>query len=305
MIKLFNIPHNVVDTSQFNNLLFDDCITEFENTIAKFVGAKYAVSTNSASNSIFLSLKFFGKGVCKVPSLITTRFLHYVVHAEKDVEFVDDVDWIGRDYKMCDGIIDSAQRLSPNQFKEYDDDDLCIFSFYPTKPVGGICGGMVVSNNKEKIDKIRMESNFGEILPVDHNSWHSKPMTKGYQMFLTTIPAYIALQNFKLYPEKLKRLDEIRKIYRDNLPNHLDNNSHHLFRVLVESRDEFIEYMLKNKIVCGVHYRPAHLVHFYKTETPLPKSEYYGERIVSIPFHEKLSDSDVYIVIEKIIDWIR
>ena len=25
MIKLFNIPHNVVDTSQFNNLLFDDC----------------------------------------------------------------------------------------------------------------------------------------------------------------------------------------------------------------------------------------------------------------------------------------
>ena len=107
-----------------------------------------------------------------------------MVHAEKDVEFVDDVDWIGRDYKMCDGIIDSAQRLSPNQFKEYDDDDLCIFSFYPTKPVGGICGGMVVSNNKEKIDKIRMESNFGEILPVDHNSWHSKPMTKGYQMFL-------------------------------------------------------------------------------------------------------------------------
>jgi|1_EtaG_2_1085319.scaffolds.fasta_scaffold53877_2 dTDP-4-amino-4,6-dideoxygalactose transaminase len=301
MIKLFNIPHNVVDTLQFNNLLFDDCVTELENSIAKYVGAKYAVGINSASNAIFLSLKFFGKSVCKIPSLVTTRFLHYVKHSEKEIQFVDNVDWIGRDYKMCDGIIDSAQRLSPNQFKEYNTDDLCIFSFYPTKPVSGICGGMVVSNNKQKIDRIRMESKFGEKLHTD--SWYSKPLTIGYQMFLTTIPAYIALQNFKLYPEKRKRLDEIRKIYRDNLPSHLDNNSYHLFRILVESRDEFIKYMLKNKIICGVHYEPAHLVHLYKTKTPLLKSEYYGERLVSIPFHEKLSDSDIHKVIEKIVGW--
>ena len=56
MIQLFNINSHNIDTSEFSNLLHDDCVEEFEKKIADYVGAKYACSINSATNAIFLSM---------------------------------------------------------------------------------------------------------------------------------------------------------------------------------------------------------------------------------------------------------
>ena len=56
MIQLFNVNNHIIDTSEFSNLLHDDVVTKFEDKIAKYVGAKYACSVNSATNAIFLCL---------------------------------------------------------------------------------------------------------------------------------------------------------------------------------------------------------------------------------------------------------
>ena len=51
------------------------------------------------------------------------------------------------DYK----IVDSAQKLQQNQFvKECNPEDIMILSFYPTKPLGGSDGGMIVTDDYEK-----------------------------------------------------------------------------------------------------------------------------------------------------------
>ena len=39
MIQLFNINSHNIDTSEFSNLLHDDCVEEFEKKIAQYVGA--------------------------------------------------------------------------------------------------------------------------------------------------------------------------------------------------------------------------------------------------------------------------
>ena len=56
MIELFNLPNYSVDTSYFNHILHDKVVNTVENKIANFVGAKYGVGVNSATNALFLSI---------------------------------------------------------------------------------------------------------------------------------------------------------------------------------------------------------------------------------------------------------
>jgi len=53
MIQLFNINNYQINTSDYSNFLHDKKVTEFEEKIADYVGAKYAVSFNSATSAIF------------------------------------------------------------------------------------------------------------------------------------------------------------------------------------------------------------------------------------------------------------
>lgn len=307
MIDLFHIPTHNIDTSRFSNLISDKVVTEFEEAFAKYVGAKYAVSTLSATYGIFLALKSLGKPVtCTVPSLITTRFLNVIEMAGCKYEFADNAKWVGRDYLLYGGrketFIDSAQRVDPDQYKlEPFPHSLIIYSFYPTKPVGGIQGGMIVSNDKERIDWIRQASQFGEKLTKTTNSWESSTDFKGYQMFMGTIPAYIAFENLKRYDEKRAELDRVREHYISELDNVVTGNSNHLFRVRVKDNEAFVKKAYDNGIVCGIHYKPAHLNKLYGNSESLPNSEKDGREVVSIPFHEKLTGKEI----DKVIKFIK
>jgi len=52
MIQLFNINNYQINTSDYSNFLHDKKVTEFEEKIADYVGAKYAVSFNSATSAL-------------------------------------------------------------------------------------------------------------------------------------------------------------------------------------------------------------------------------------------------------------
>ena len=79
-----------------------------------------------------------------------------IINSGNKLEFYDDVDWVGNMYKLHSGIWDSAQRVSRDQYPQVaKGTDVMIFSFYPTKPIGGCDGGMIVSDNKYTIDKYR------------------------------------------------------------------------------------------------------------------------------------------------------
>ena len=308
MIKLFDIPNHVIDTSKFSNLIFDKVVTEFEEAFAKYVGAKYAVAVNSATNAIFLSLKSLNDtGTCTVPSLITTRFLNAIEMAGFDYEFTDNSEWVGGSYGLISffkehwstSILDCAQQVNPGSFGMHPY-TVRIYSFYPTKPIGGIQGGMIVSNDKARIDWIRQAAHFGEKLSDNTNSWESSTDFKGYQMFMGTIPAYVAFENFKRYDEKRARLAYVADRYTDELDNVVTNRSNHLFRIRTDDNERFVKDMYRKDIVCGIHYKPAHLNKLYGNGQSLPKSEKDGREVVSIPFHEKLTDNEIDTVIKEV-----
>ena len=120
MIQLFNINNHIIDTSNYSNLLHDKIVNEFEFKILEYVGAKYAVTFNSATSAIFLSL--LNKNITlNVPSMLPPVVLNAIITSGNDYKFTDNTDWVGGSYVLHNfkdyKIVDSAQKIEKNQFK--------------------------------------------------------------------------------------------------------------------------------------------------------------------------------------------
>tara|TARA_R110000851_G_scaffold333451_1_gene513377 strand:+ start:1233 stop:2153 length:921 start_codon:yes stop_codon:yes gene_type:complete len=289
MINLFNIPNHNIDTSDFNHYLHGDIVEEFESNFRDYVGAKYSCTVNSATNAIFLSL--LGKDTTvNIPSMIPSVVCNAILTSGNKINFIDNTEWVGDSYILHQfedyKIIDSAQKVSLNQFKkEANNEDLMIFSFYPTKPVGGSDGGIIVSNDKDKIKWFKEAVMNG--MSYSHNNWDRKIKFPGFKMYMNSIQCYIANENLKLLDYKKQKLNKIRDFYNKELG--YNNTSNHLYRIKVDDNKSFIEYMSKNNIVCGIHYESLHQNKIYNSnQTKCELSTILSKQTVSIPFHENL-----------------
>jgi len=306
MISLFNVEDHQIDTRDFAHLLHDKVVTEFEEEFADYVGAGYACSANSATSLITLAL--WNKGVTvTIPSLMPTVVPNAIVRSGNYLNFRDDTRWVGNVYRLhafnAYSIYDSAQQVERDLFKiEASPEDLMIFSFYPTKPVGSCDGGMIVSDDREKIDWFR-RAVMGGSTP-SNNSWDRELMFPGWKMHMNSIQAHIAQKNLRRLEAKNERLIEIRRAY--NMGFNKDNKSNHLYRINVKDRDEFIKLMKEQHIPCGIHYQACHLHPVYNahkeqaTFEHFKKSKKDAKTTASIPFHENLTDENVEYIIEQV-----
>jgi len=299
MINLFNINNYQINTSDYSNFLHDKKVTEFEEKITEFVGAKYAVSFNSATSAIFLLL--LGKNITvKVPSIIPPVVINAIITSGNEYDFYDDTKWVGNSYILHTfedyKVVDSAQKLEKDQFKkECNPEDLMIFSFYPTKPIGSCDGGMIVSDDLNKILHLKEMALNG--MSFSENNWDRKIKFPGYKMYMNSIQCDIAIKNFEKYESKLERLSYIRDYYNKNLS--LNNVSSHLYRINTNNRDLLINKLKENKIQSGIHYTSLHNHDVYKiNDDILPNSENESLKTLSIPFHEKLTNSDIEKIIK-------
>tara|TARA_R110000824_G_scaffold232511_1_gene420588 strand:+ start:25769 stop:26749 length:981 start_codon:yes stop_codon:yes gene_type:complete len=317
-IKLFHIEDYVIDTRNFSHSLHDSMVTQFEEEFAKYVGAKYACSINSATSAIFLI--FLEKNVTvDVPSVIPPVVLNAIINGGNRINFVDNIDWVGDSYilhnfestpaqtKSCVWknykVIDSAQKVEKGQFKkEANPQDLMFFSFYPTKPVGGLDGGMIVSDDYDKICYFKEAVLNG--MGYAANNWEREIKFPGWKMYLSSFQAHVAYQNFKKLPDKMARLAEIRDFYNKNLT--LNNTSSHLYRITVKENKKSLLKMKEKGITCGIHYEAMHLNGIYADHWDVPiaynctKSSNAAATTLSIPFHEKLNNEELDHIVTNI-----
>jgi len=303
MISLFNMPNLKIETNNFDHLLHGSIVSQFEEKFCEYVGAKYACSVNSATNAIFLT--FLNKNTTiSIPSMIPPVVCNALLTSGNNIKFIDDNEWIGNSYilhKFTDWkVIDSAQKVERDQFKnEAEDNDVMIFSFYPTKPIGSCDGGIIVSNDYEKIKWFKEASLNGMTFAT--NNWDRTIKFPGYKMYLNSIQAYIAFENLKSLDDKQNKIDQIRKRYNDTLG--LNNLSKHLYRLEVENRYEFVKALSDSGIQTGIHYKALHLNPIYqnqKIKSALPRSEKASESTVSIPFNETLTLKEQDLVLKSI-----
>ena len=302
MINLFNIPNYNVDTSTFTHYLHGDIVNEFEHNFREYVGAKYSCTVNSATNAIFLAL--LNKNAhLKIPSMIPPVVCNAILTSGNKFDFEDNTKWVGDSYILHEfddyKIIDSAQKVESNQFvKEANDGDLMIFSFYPTKPVGSSDGGIIVSNDHEKIRWFKEATMNG--MSYAHNNWDRNIKFPGYKMYMNSIQCYIANENLKLLDAKKSRLKQIRNVYNKELG--YNNTSDHLYRIIVDNNKNFIESIKTLDIVCGIHYDALHENEVYSPQLTdnCPNSSKLSKQTVSIPFNEELTDNEISYIINKI-----
>jgi len=301
VIQLFNLPTYNISNTDFKHILHDPLVSEFEERFASYVGAKYACGASSATNIIMLETIRSGVKNMTIPSMLPPVVANGIVTGGANVEFEDNIEWVGDSYTLYTGkdykVIDSAQKVKKNQFREEcNPQDLMIFSLYPTKPVGSIDGGIIVSDDEEKINWFKTAVFNG--MSFAESNWERNIIFPGWKMYLNSIQAKVAIESLNKLEEKSKRIAEIAAKY--NSAFEYNNSSGHLYRINVKNREESRSKLLDDGIITGIHYSCLHKEKAYKRDYNLPKSELESERTLSIPFHEKLTQDQISYIIKKV-----
>lgn len=209
--------------------------------------------------------------------------------------------------------------------------DFGVFSFYVTKNVITGEGGMVISSDKDRIERIEVLGLHG----MTRHAWqrfsdagfkHYFVEECGFKYNMTDIQAALGIHQLARVEESWLRRQEIWQKYNEafaNLPLKLPaaiepetRHAYHLYTILVDEektgikRDEFLDAMTAEKIGVGVHYLSI-AEHPYYQRTFGWKPEDYanamkvGRETVSLPISPKLTDQDVADVIEAVYKIIK
>jgi len=157
-------------------------------------------------------------------------------------------------------------------------------------------------------------------------SWYYEVIYPGFKYNMTDIQASIGLWQLKKIERFQKRRREIVKMYNDafskeealEIPVERPYVEHawHLYvlrlnlQALKIDRDQFIEELHKRNIGTSVHFIPIHIHPYYREkygykpeDFPVTYTNY--QRIISLPLYPRMTDQDVYDVIEAVLDIVR
>ncbi len=186
--------------------------------------------------------------------------------------------------------------------------DFGCFSFYPSKNLGGFGdGGMVVTNDIQKAEKIRLLRNYGQTKRYYHQSI-------GFNSRLDDMQAALLAVQLPHLDEWNRRRREIASLYgkhitngRITLPQEQKDVFHifHLYVIRCKERDRLREYLFQKGIGTQIHYPiPCHLQEAYRSlgfgKGTCPIAEEYAAEILSLPIYPELTDEEVAYVAEMI-----
>ncbi|KAF0135280.1 MAG: pyridoxal phosphate-dependent protein [Candidatus Saganbacteria bacterium] len=191
--------------------------------------------------------------------------------------------------------------------------DLACFSFYPSKNLGAFGdGGMVVTNNKELANRLRMLRNYGQ-----EKRYHHK--IKGFNSRLDEMQAAILRIKLKhlnawnrIRTEKaglyFKLLNEFPDVI---MPIEMSYAKHvyHLFVIRHKKRNELQNFLMNNGIETLIHYPvPVHLQESYQDLgykcDEFSITEGSAETILSLPLYPEIEDDGIRYIAEKIKEFV-
>lgn len=175
-------------------------VTEFENTIAAYVNAPYAIATDSCSHALFLCAIYY-KQMHGVPESVIFPKNTYIsapmqfIHAGYNIEFVDKT-WNGLYTIEGTNIIDSAPRFTKDMYVS--GSYQCI-SFQFKKILSTVRGGMILTDDEQFYDWAQRATHDGRDMNVPYEEDNITML--GYHMFMTPETAQLGLERFKTIPE--------------------------------------------------------------------------------------------------------
>ena len=179
------------------------------------------------------------------------------------------------------------------------------FSFYPTKNMTTIEGGMLTTSDSELERTVRLLRNQGMIERYRNE-------VPGLNNRMTEVAAAIGLVQLR----RLDRFNEARinnaNVYFSELsgvtglqlPKMRKNSKHvfHQFTVKVQGdRNEFAIELSKLGVDSGIYYpTPVHQLPAYQSSSKLPVTDALAASCLSLPIHPKLSRRELKIVVSAV-----
>jgi perosamine synthetase len=196
--------------------------------------------------------------------------------------------------------------------------ELGCFSFYPTKIITTLEGGMITTNDEKLHKRLRLLREHGMSRnAIDREkgaTWFYDVVDLGYNYRLTDAQAALGESQLKRVDDGIERRIRIAGYYDQEfkgaaeqfvIPQKNSDRSHiyHLYTIKVNEskkglkRNLVFEKLSNAGVQSSVHYTPLHLMTFYKqflkdTETfPVAKKIY--DQILSLPLYPTLTRKEV------------
>ena len=190
--------------------------------------------------------------------------------------------------------------------------DLGCFSFFPSKNLGGMGdGGMVTCNSEELEELIHMLRIHGG----KPKNYHA---ALGINGRLDTIQASVLIKKLEHLDHWCDERRQKASYYTENMkgfdlvtPKVMDFNKHafHLYVIRVKERDRLMEHLKTNKIDCAVYYPvPQHLqeclTYLGYKEGDMPETEMAAKETLALPIFPEITQEEQDYVIETVKDFL-
>ncbi len=185
--------------------------------------------------------------------------------------------------------------------------DLGCFSFYPIKNLGAYGdGGIIVTNNEELAEKLKMLRNYGQPKKYYHDF-------VGVNSRLDEIQAAILRVKLKHLDEWNERRRKVARLYNEILKDseivtpiekEYAKHVYHLYVIRYKNREMLQQNLLKNGIQTQIHYPvPIHKQKAYLDlgfNIHLSVTEKMCNEILSLPIHPFMHSDEVFSISEVI-----
>ena len=199
--------------------------------------------------------------------------------------------------------------------------DVGCFSFFANKNMTTGEGGMVVTNNDQIAERIRILRSHGmTTLTWDRHRGHSfsyDVVSRGYNYRLDEMRAALGIVQLRKVKAGNTKRREIILTYREKLKNLKfieipflgapEGSTHHLFPVLLRDgvrRADFMAALAGQGIQTSIHYPPIHRFSSYLNLLPgdhrLPVTEEVCSREVTLPLFPHMSEDQLRQVIRAV-----
>lgn len=357
----------VIDTLENSFLTQGNKVPAFEQAICQYVGANYAVATNSATSALHiacLGLGLTSEDIGWTVPLTFAASANAMRYCGAQVDFVDidlatgcisvgalaqkieqaasenrlpkvlivvhysgiscDMEAIA---KLCQPydikIIEDASHAIGGKYQNKiigncQHSDCTIFSFHPVKIITSGEGGMVVTNNEQLAQQMKLFSSHGITKSSTQSAepWLYQQQTLGFNYRLSDIHAALGLSQLSKLDSFVEQRNKIAQIYNKELSPlpikllSVPNNSMsawHIYVIKLTEQSKITREELFNKlhqagIGCQVHYIPVHTHPYYRNLGfdwgQFPNAEKFYQNCLTIPLFPSLEEKQEVVIQE-------
>ena len=193
--------------------------------------------------------------------------------------------------------------------------EVTCFSFYANKSITTGEGGMLVTDDKDIYNRVKImrlhgiDRDIWKRFTTNKSSWEYDVVAPGFKYNMPDINAAIGLAQLEKAEYFRAQRQRCAEFYMNDLKNiptidlpvctgPIEHNSWHLFPIILRPdakvpRNKFIKHLANEGIGTSVHYKPLHRMTYYKNTYKLnprdfPNTERIWNGTVSLPIYPEL-----------------